>query len=146
MALIGIPEHAINQKEFYSVLSIQKRIEITFGFLSDPDKTTGHNAHLRLAAMPSWYYFVRPTHLSFHDCTTTLPPPKNLRSLLGLGLKFIPTPRLTNYWSRLSDPDNDARTMPRFRRDFSLKHYFTCDPAVTPDDDYNPRLYISRGL
>jgi hypothetical protein len=92
--------------------------------------------------MPPWYYFVRPTHLSFHDCTTTLPPPKNLRSLLGLGLKFIPTPRFTNYWSRLSDPDDDARTMPRFRRDFSLKHYFTCDPSETPDDDYNPRMYI----
>ena len=33
--------------------------------------------------------------------TTKLKPPNNLKSLLGLGLKFIPTPRRTTSWSQL---------------------------------------------
>ena len=47
------------------------------------------------------YYFSRPSNMDFHDFTKRQKPPKNLRSLLGLGLKFIPTPSLMNSWSRL---------------------------------------------
>jgi hypothetical protein len=91
--------------------------------------------------MPAWYYFARPTHLSFHDCTTTLTPPKNLRSFLGLGLKFIPTPRFTNSWNKLSDPGEEKTTITRFTRDLALKCYFTCKPQEE-DLDFNPRMYL----
>ena len=57
--------------------------------------------------MPTWYYFSHPSNLAFHDFTKNHKPEKNLRSLLGLGLKFIPTPSLTNSWSRLQQSSYD---------------------------------------
>lgn len=88
--------------------------------------------------MPTWYYFTRPSHLAFHDFTKTKKPPKNLRSLLGLGLKFIPTPRYTNKWSRLQ-----LTTMDRFRRSMYLRFYFATDnDDDPPDDTYNPKMYV----
>ena len=72
-----------------------------FGFVGDPTIAKRHNASITLATMPTWYYFSRPSNMAFHDFTKRHKPQKNLRSLLGLGLKFIPTPSLTNCWSRL---------------------------------------------
>ena len=45
--------------------------------------------------------------MAFNDFTNRHKPQKNLRSLLGLGLKFIPTPSLTNSWSRLKKSSYD---------------------------------------
>ena len=69
-------------------------IKIAYGFIAEPHKSGQHNAFLRLSLMPAWYYFDRPTNLAFHDLTTSSAP-NNLRSLLGLGLKFIPVPPYT---------------------------------------------------
>lgn len=84
--------------------------------------------------MKAWYYFERPTHLAFHDLTTTIAAPKNIRSLLGLGLKFCPIPKFTH--------KNQSANLARFRRDLTIKIKFT---AATPDDDFNPRMYHSSG-
>ena len=86
--------------------------------------------------MPCWYYFSRPSHLAYHDFTRTIRAPRNIRSLLGLGLKFIPTPKLTNRWSHINP-------LPRFRRAIHLKFYFggPTDNEET-DDEYNPRMYL----
>ena len=101
--------------------------------------------------MPVDHYFNRPTHMAFHDLTTRLKPPANLRSLLGLCLKFIPTPRYNTPWSVFRD-----HSLPRFDRSLRLKAFFAHrhngtdlidDPAAfanLPDieDDYNPRLHV----
>ena len=55
--------------------SIKDSIVRAFGWIADPTKSLRHNAHLRLASMPSWYYFDRPTNIAYHDLTTTLRPP-----------------------------------------------------------------------
>lgn len=72
--------------------SIRDHIIRVFGWIVDPTKSIRHNAYLRLASMPSWFYFDRPTNIAFEHLTTILQPPSNLRSLLGLGLKFCPIP------------------------------------------------------
>ena len=80
-----------------------KKLTAQFGFVGDPTLSKRHSASITLAKMPTWYYFSRPSNMAFHDFTKRHKPQKNLRSLLGLGLKFIPTPSLTNCWSRLKN-------------------------------------------
>ena len=84
-----------------------KKLVAQFGFAGDPTLSIQHNASINLAKMPTWYYFSRPSNMAFHDFTKRHKPQKNLRSLLGLGLKFIPTPSLTNSWSRLKKSSYD---------------------------------------
>jgi hypothetical protein len=91
--------------------------------------------------MPTWFYFNRPTNLAFHNLTSTLKPPHNLKSLLGLSLKFIPTPRRTTSWSSLgSDDPLRPHGFRRLHRDLHLRCHF----AGTPDndDEYNPRMHL----
>ena len=89
--------------------------------------------------MPAWHYFVKPTNLAFHDLrssqTSTLP--RNIISLLGLGLKFCPVAKVTC-------TNNDiATTLSRHQRDLWLKHYFKThdNPASFDDNNVNLRLY-----
>ena len=86
--------------------------------------------------MPIWYYLSRPTHLAFHDFTRYKQPPKNLRSLLGLGLKFIPTPRLTNSWNHLK-----LTTMAKLKRSIDLR-FFHAGTHSSDDTDYDPHMYV----
>jgi hypothetical protein len=87
--------------------------------------------------MPAWYYFSRPTQLAFHDLRRnklkTMHLPTNIKSLLGLGLKFCPTPQLTTNRTVVTT------TLDRHLRDLQLKHCFLNKP---PPDDFNPRLYM----
>ena len=131
-----------------------------YGFVSDPDKTINHNVHLALLDMPIWYYFARPTNLAFHNLTTHINAPLGLPKLLGLGQKFIPTPRYTQTWAQIEAP-----TYQQFARDLKVKafcigHMERPPPipeelyepgreddlaqalAMQPTDDYNPRMYI----
>ena len=66
--------------------------------------------------MPSWYYFNRPKNVAFHDLTSTRDSKNHVRSLLGLGLKFIPTPFFTNH--------NLEDTKKRLLRAMKLQAYF----------------------
>ena len=79
--------------------SIKKKLTLQFGFVANCSHSSHHNASNILANTPTWYYFSRPSHLAFHDFTKKHKPQKNLCSLLGLGLKFIPSPTLTNSWT-----------------------------------------------
>jgi hypothetical protein len=93
--------------------------------------------------MTVFYYFNRPTNLAFHDLTSRLTPPKNLRSLLGLGLKFIPTPHLSTLSSTLHSEEG---AFPRLSRSIDLRCFFVdsdhLDPSE-PSENYNPRMYIN---
>ena len=90
--------------------TVMIKIKQQFGFVDDPNKTLLHNASSTLAHTQTWYYFSRPSHLAFHDLTQSKQPAKKLRSLLGLRLNFIPTPRCTNTWEKLKE-----LSMPKFQ-------------------------------
>ena len=63
-------------------------------------------------------------------------PVKNLRSLLGLGLKFIRTPRRTNTWNKLKET-----SMPKFQQAIHLRFHFAGTKSSS-DDTYNPKMYV----
>ena len=81
--------------------------------------------------MPSWFYFDRPQNLAFHNLCDSKAPPPNLRSLLGLGLKFCPSPRYTTHVT--------SNMLSRFRRDLYLKTFYA---GKSDDNQYNPRTHI----
>ena len=132
-------------QEHQTLLSIRTRIRLAYGFVANPNFSKSHNAFILLSEMPSWHYFSRPTHTAFHDFTTRLKPPiRNLRALLGLGLKFIPTPRYSTVKSELSK-DMES-TLPQFSRDLHLACWFGRpeEETVTEETDpaYNPSMYV----
>ena len=113
---IAAEEKAFCHRSDQVATAITNKIKQQFGFVADPKKTLLHNASSTLATTPTWYYFSRPSHLAFHDFTQQKQPAKHLRSLLGLGLKFIPTPRRTNTWTKLKET-----SMPKFQRAIHCK-------------------------
>ena len=108
-----------------------------FGFVGDPTLSKQHNASITLAKMPTWYYFSRPSNMAFHDFTKRHKPHKNLRSLHGLGLKFILTPSLTNCWSRLKQSSYD-----RLFRSVHLRFHFAGKPPSKGTTTYDPKIYV----
>ena len=120
--------------------TIHKTLQQQFGFVADGKKSLRHNAAIILAQLPTWYYFNRPSHSAYHDFTKTKTPQKNLRSLLGLGLKFIPTPSYTNKWSKIKE-----RSYDRLERSLKLRFHFAGETEQDDDetnDDYNPKMYV----
>ena len=97
-----------------------------FAYLPDLSKSKHMNMRRSLSATPPINYFPPVSNLAFHDLTTggILPPMAN--TLLGLGLKFIPTPKLN------TSPDKQINTLERFERDFSLKVFFARDTDDAP--------------
>ena len=93
--------------------------------------------------------------MSFHNLTTELTPPFDLRPLLGLGHKFIPTPRYTNGLYEIASSDNPTATLHRLERALKIRCFFADQEANQAEDDevpepnedqvpeYNPRMYIS---
>ena len=105
--------------------NIHTKIRETFGFVADTQLTAKHNACLILKQMTLLQYWHRPTNLAFHDLTTYLRPPANLRSLLGLGLKFIPTP---SYPTRPRELLSDDGPLSHLERTLRLKCFFNRFP------------------
>ena len=116
--------------------TITNKIKQQFGFVADPKKTLLHNTFSALANTPTWYYFSRPSHLAFHDFTQQKQHAKKLHSLLGLGLKFIPTPQCTNIWNKLKQT-----TMPKFERAIHLRFHFA-GITDSSDEPYEPKMYV----
>lgn len=89
--------------------------------------------------MPVWYYLARPTHYAFHNLTnhTHL---DSVKSLLGLSLKFTPTPSRPTSWKYI-----EKTCWPRLERSIHLQTYFGTLDSDDPDgnDDYNPKMYIA---
>ena len=91
--------------------------------------------------MSPWAYFNRATNMAFHNLTTTISPQKNLRSLLGLSLKFIPNPRHNVPWTVFQ-----TKILHRLTNELKLKTFMACKLDDDDDDnDYNPRMYIRTG-
>jgi hypothetical protein len=84
--------------------------------------------------MHPWAYFIRPSNMAFHDLSTVLKPPKNLRSLLGLSLKFITSPRTNVPWTAFED-----HSFTRFDRKVKFK-VFMADHE--DGGTYKPDLYV----
>ena len=82
-------------------------------------------------------YWLRPTNLAFHNLTSDESPPRNLRSLLGLGLKFIPTPFHTNRFTDLTQPGFGIAHLEQSLR---LCCFFLSQQPTS--STYNPQMYI----
>jgi hypothetical protein len=72
--------------------------------------------------------------MAFHDLTTRLKPPRNLLSLLGLNLKFIPNPQRNVPWAKF-----DEEILPRSDRGLSIKLFMAGQGS---DDTYNAKMYV----
>mmetsp|Transcript_1627 Transcript_1627/g.3754 ORF Transcript_1627/g.3754 Transcript_1627/m.3754 type:complete len:636 (-) Transcript_1627:2757-4664(-) len=76
----------------------------------------------------------RPTTAYFHNLCSTSPPPRTVKGLLGLGLKFCPRPE------RTTNPIQFTAMADRFRRDMHTKFFF----ADEYTDEYNPKSLFIR--
>ncbi|CAB9526345.1 hypothetical protein SEMRO_1814_G299300.1 [Seminavis robusta] len=88
----------LQHQEKQVLQAIDKEIELTYGFVSDPDlhlhdndKLDSFICRLVLLCQANQPCIPRPY--------TTIKPPPGLYSLLGLGHKFIPTPRYSHTWN-----------------------------------------------
>ena len=107
---------------------------MSYGFVADPTLSTHHNASIQIAKMFCWFFFTRPQNIAFHDLTSTSTPvPKNIRSLLGLGLKFCPVQHKT--------PSQSAN-FDRFRRNLLCKTFFAKDETES-DPEYEAKFYVN---
>ena len=129
---ITTEEKAFRHRSEQVSTAITNKIKQQFGFITDPNKTLLHNASSALVNTPTWYYFSQPSHLAFHDFTQRKQPAKNLRSLLGLGLKFIPTPCHTNTWKELKET-----SMHKFQQAIHLRFHFA-GTNTSSDNTYDP--------
>ena len=133
---IATEERALCHRSDQVSTAITNKIKQQFGFIADPNKTLLRNASSTLANTPTWYYFSRPSHLAFHAFTQQKQPAKNLRSLRGLGVKFIPTPCHTNTWNKLKET-----SMPKFQQAIHLRFRFAGTKTAS-DDTYDPKMYV----
>ena len=97
------------------------------------------NAIKVLGNMPTFDYYNRPSNKAFTNLTTKLTPPMNLRSLLGLGLKFIPTPFRTTTYNEISSEDKGSHYL---ERSLWLRCFFLKVGYSTPDVEFNPKLHV----
>jgi hypothetical protein len=137
------------EERLVSPLRVTKAIKHTYGFVSDP--TSGNNLAIQLTQTPSYLISSRPKNLACHNLFTILSPLKNYQSLLGLGLKFCPTPPHT------TGPKQFENTSDRFRKhihtqmlfagfdnDWSPTQLFTSREDWEPDINELPREFCSR--
>ena len=99
-----------------------------FGFIPDANLSVHLNARRVLGQMHPLDYLSPISNLAFHDLTQNNELPSNTKCLLGLGLKFIPVPKVN-----ITQNDLD-HTLDRLERDFGLKIYFAGDDS---DDTYD---------
>jgi hypothetical protein len=78
----------------------------------------------------------RPFLFAAHDGTTNHSPPRNFRSLLGLGFTFCPSPFFST--------TDITETLSLLERDIHIKTYFAVDDHDTYDDDelFKPKVHI----
>lgn len=109
-----------------------------YGYIGNPKLSLLRNAMIMMGIMPLHDYYERPINQAFHDLTVTKTPHPNLRSLLGLGLKFIPTPFKTTPFSHLQLP---GMGFAHLERSLRLRCFHCATGEPVPDPDYNPKLH-----
>jgi hypothetical protein len=110
-------------------------LEESFGFVADYRNTKRHNASIALATMPMWLYHSWSTRMAFHNFTPRLKPPKNLRSLLGFNLKFVPNSGRNSSWATI-----EKYILPRFDRFLQVKVFMA---GAAAEETYNPKMYAA---
>ena len=117
-----------------TIAAIAAKVRSSYGLLPNLLLTPRYNAVIQTVKLSTWYYFNQPTHTAFHDLTnpnTTIP--KNIKLLLGLGLKFCPVPRTTT-----RDP---TLYLENFERNLLCKTYFEFDDDNSLREDFEPKFY-----
>jgi len=122
-------EKQCHRKEHLKITStIATRIQHTYGFTPSLQLSIHRNAQNVLGKMQQSKYSGKVNNLTFHNLTTGNILPASANLLLGLGLKFIPTPK-----HNITQKDLDI-TLSRFDQDIGLKTYF----SGAPMDSYDP--------
>lgn len=107
-----------------------------FGVYSDPSHPRRLNLYKHVLSLPILFLSSRLGNSSCHNLCSTITPPTHFRSLLGLGLKFCPTPQYT------TSPAQAESALARFRIDFLTKVAF-CHKRFEPSNDWTPgQLYL----
>ena len=71
---------------------MQLQVTSQYGYYPDLSLSANLNARLILGNTPIDTYLSKVQNLAFHDLTLSQCIPKAATEVLGLGLKFIPTP------------------------------------------------------
>jgi hypothetical protein len=94
------------------------RVRSCFGFLPNLTLSAHKNAREVMKSISPGCYFSKAMNTAFHDLTGGKSLPVAIKSLLGLSLKFIPTPR---YSPSATDV---APSLDRIERDIGLRTFF----------------------
>ena len=112
--------------------SVQEKAKESYFFLPDEQRSAKQNALIILTNMQKWFYFCQPTNIAFHDLTIVKVAQKVLQSLLGLGLKYCPTP--------LCPTLSINNSMEQFDRELHIWSVFSGSKDLMPLA--NPKIYI----
>lgn len=107
-----------------------------YGLIADLSLSPARASAKAVGDTPTRAYFSRQSNLAFHDLTPGKIVPQQARTVLGLNLKFIPTPRRTTASTTI------AEAIDRLDRDISLKTFFAGEEKKDDDDEYHPALYM----
>jgi hypothetical protein len=100
--------------------AIEWRVETSHGFLPALNLSTHMNARQVLGnTSPGCYFLLNASNSTSHDLTNDQSLPTTAASLLGLGLKFIPTPGHSPSAKEIS-PSLDC-----IKHDIGLKTYYS---------------------
>ena len=117
-------------------MKIKPKMISRFGVYSDPSQSRWLNLFNHVLSLPILFLSSRLANPSCHNLCTINTPPKHFRSLLGLGLKFCPTPSHTTSRAQIES------SLSRFRTDFLTKVFF-CDKRFDPHNTWTPgQLYL----
>ena len=119
------------------VTTAKQRTHRRFGFVPTLSTSVHKNARTVLGHTHPQDYFPLVQNLTFHDHMSTHKLPPTANQLLGLGLKFIPTPRIN-----ITVPTLE-QTLERFERDLGLKIFFAGEDSSS---SYDPKQLRGKSL
>ena len=129
---IKVYQSDLKNRRFQIAQSVKEKVRESYSFLPDEWRSAKQNALLILTTMEKWFYLFRPTNLAFHDFTIGKVAPKELQSLLGLGVNFCPT--------HIHPTLNIDKSMERFKRYLRIWSVFAGSEDLIPLA--NPKIYI----
>ena len=118
------------------------RIRSKYGFAPDPSVSSFRNAVRAVESSKTLEApITMPSNMAFHDLTPNKCVPEATKCLLGLGSKFIPTPKFTT--------GSIESNLQRLQRDFFIKVYHGLGDesefdasGVEMSKDHEPKLYV----